>query len=40
MNVDLLFAEAKIVIELYGPRNLTYPEAYLHGYRKDLMLQQ
>jgi len=40
MEVDLLFAEAKLVIEVDGPHHLTDPEAYRRDRRKDLMLQE
>lgn len=40
MEVDLLFAEGKIVIEVDGPQHLHDPEAYRRDRRKDLMLQE
>ena len=40
MEVDLLFAEGKIVIEVDGPHHLADPEAYRRDRRKDLMLQE
>ena len=40
MEVDLLFAEAKVVIEVDGPHHLSNPEAYRRDRRKDLMLQE
>ena len=40
MEVDLLFAEAKVVIEVVGPHYLIDPEAYRRNRRKDFMLQE
>ena len=40
MEVDLLFAAGKIVIEVDGPHHLTDPEAYRRDRRKDLLLQE
>ncbi len=40
MEVDLLFAEAKVVIEVDGTQHLADPEAYRRDRRKDLMLQE
>jgi superfamily II DNA or RNA helicase/very-short-patch-repair endonuclease len=40
MEVDLLFAEGKVVIEVDGPHHLAGPEAYRRDRRKDLMLQE
>jgi very-short-patch-repair endonuclease len=40
MEVDLLFAKAKVAIEVDGPHHLTDPEAYRRDRRKDLMLQE
>ena len=40
MEVDLLFADAKVVIELDGPYHLNDPESYRRDRRKDLMLQE
>jgi superfamily II DNA or RNA helicase/very-short-patch-repair endonuclease len=40
MEVDLLFAEAKVAIEVDGPHHLTDSEAYRRDRRKDLMLQE
>ncbi len=40
MEVDLLFAEGKVVIEVDGPQHLTDPDAYRRDRRKDLMLQE
>jgi very-short-patch-repair endonuclease len=40
MEVDLLCAENRIVIELDGAQHLADPEAYRRDRRKDLLLQQ
>jgi very-short-patch-repair endonuclease len=40
MEVDLLCAEARLVIELDGPQHLDSPEAYRRDRRKDLLLQE
>jgi len=40
MEVDLLFAEKHIVIELDGPQHLSDPEAYRRDRRKDALLQE
>ena len=40
MEVDLLFAAGKIVIEVDGPHHLSDPEAYRRDRRKDLLLQE
>jgi superfamily II DNA or RNA helicase/very-short-patch-repair endonuclease len=40
MEVDLLCAEARVAIELDGPRHLTDGEAYRRDRRKDQLLQE
>lgn len=40
MEVDLLCAEARLVIELDGAQHLDSPEAYRRDRRKDMLLQQ
>jgi superfamily II DNA or RNA helicase len=40
MEVDLLYAEAGVVIELDGAQHLADPEAYRRDRRKDAVLQQ
>jgi len=40
MEVDLLFAEKRIAIELDGPQHLSDPEAYRRDRRKDALLQE
>jgi superfamily II DNA or RNA helicase/very-short-patch-repair endonuclease len=40
MEVDLLCAEEKLVIELDGPQHLADAEAYRSDRRKDVLLQQ
>lgn len=40
MEVDLLCADARLVIELDGSQHLANPEAYRCDRRKDIMLQQ
>ncbi|MFH1476822.1 MAG: DEAD/DEAH box helicase family protein [Verrucomicrobiota bacterium] len=40
MEVDLLFAEKRIAIELDGPQHLSDPEAYRRDRRKDTLLQE
>lgn len=40
MEVDLLFAEAKVAIEVDGPQHLADSEAYRRDRRKDLLLQE
>jgi superfamily II DNA or RNA helicase len=40
MEVDLLCADARLVIELDGAQLLAHPEAYRRDRRKDALLQQ
>ncbi|MBI2438224.1 MAG: DEAD/DEAH box helicase family protein [Lentisphaerae bacterium] len=40
MEVDLLFKEKRIAIELDGPQHLSNPEAYRRDRRKDVLLQE
>ncbi len=40
MEVDLLFAEGKVAIEVDGPHHFTDREAYRRDRRKDLLLQE
>jgi very-short-patch-repair endonuclease len=40
MEVDLLCAEARVVVELDGPQHLDNVEAYRRDRRKDIMLQE
>jgi very-short-patch-repair endonuclease len=40
MEVDLLCADARLVIELDGAQHLADPEAYRRDRRKDALLQQ
>jgi very-short-patch-repair endonuclease len=40
MEVDLLCAEARLVIELDGAQHLDSPEAYRRDRRKDMLLQE
>ena len=40
MEVDLLCAEVRLVIELDGAQHLADPEAYRRDRRKDALLQQ
>lgn len=40
MEVDLLFAEKRIAVELDGPQHLSDPEAYRRDRRKDALLQE
>jgi superfamily II DNA or RNA helicase/very-short-patch-repair endonuclease len=40
MEVDLLCAEARLVIELDGPQHLDSSEAYRRDRRKDMLLQE
>jgi very-short-patch-repair endonuclease len=39
LEVDLLFAEARVAIELDGPQHLLDPIAYRRDRRKDRLLQ-
>ena len=40
MEVDLLYPDAKVAIELDGPQHLSDPRAYRRDRRKDLLLQE
>ena len=40
MEVDFLFPDARVVIELDGPQHLADAEAYRRDRRKDVLLQQ
>jgi very-short-patch-repair endonuclease len=40
MEVDLLCAEARLVIELDGAQHLSDPDAYRRDRRKDALLQE
>lgn len=40
MEVDLLCADARLVIELDGPQHLSDPDAYRRDRRKDALLQE
>ncbi len=40
MEVDLLYAEARIAVELDGGQHFNSPEAYRRDRRKDLLLQE
>ena len=40
MEVDILYATQKLVIELDGAQHLSDPEAYRRDRRKDRLLQQ
>ena len=40
MEVDLLYEEARLAIELDGAQHLDSPEAYRRDRRKDMLLQQ
>ena len=40
MEVDLLYADARIAIELDGAQHLESVEAYRRDRRKDMLLQQ
>ena len=40
MEVDLLYAEARLAIELDGSQHLDNPEAYRRDRRKDMLLQE
>ena len=40
MEVDLLYAKARIAVELDGGQHLANPEAYRRDRRKDTMLQE
>ncbi|MDD5482746.1 MAG: DUF559 domain-containing protein [Kiritimatiellae bacterium] len=40
MEVDLLFAEKRVAIELDGPQHLSDAEAYRRDRRKDALLQE
>ncbi len=40
MEIDLLFAEARLAIELDGAQHLSDPDAYRRDRRKDFLLQQ
>jgi very-short-patch-repair endonuclease len=40
MEVDLLWAEGRVAIELDGPQHLDDAEAYRRDRRKDVLLQE
>jgi very-short-patch-repair endonuclease len=40
MEVDLLWAQGRVAIELDGAQHLANPEAYRRDRRKDLLLQE
>jgi very-short-patch-repair endonuclease len=40
MEVNLLSGDARVAVELDGPRHLSDPQAYRRDRRKDLLLQQ